>query len=365
VKAFSICRSAVGRHLNVRRRSIGACARFLFVAALWACSTAALAQREKTDIVLLRNGDKVTGEIVSLQYGILQLSTDSMGTVNIEWPAIAAVESEYNFDIEIVGGDRHYGSIGTSEDGESLVVTSQEEQTSIPLGDVTRLAELEGGFWQRVNGSLSVGFNYTHSSGISVGSISVASQYQGERVKASLNLSAIRTSSPDAETTEREQLSSAVQFIRDRPGFWVLLNSLERNEELGIKTRLQSGGALARYLHQSPDSEITVLSGVVFNQEWTIGEDESQQSLEGVLGGAWRVFRFSDPEVSLASSLFLYPSLTESGRYRGSLDTTLRRELISDLFFDVSLYYSYDTDPPAADAEKNDYGIVTSLGYKF
>ena len=63
-----------------------------------------------------------------------------------------------------------------------------------------------------------------------------------------------------------------------------------------------------------------LFAGAVANQEWTdsggdaLLEDDSQQSLEGALGATWRIFRFGDPDLSLASSAYLYPSLTESGR---------------------------------------------------
>ena len=43
------------------------------------------AQAAKTDIVVLINGNDVTGEIKSLEFGELRYSTDSMGTVSIEW----------------------------------------------------------------------------------------------------------------------------------------------------------------------------------------------------------------------------------------------------------------------------------------
>ena len=60
----------------------------------------------------------------------------------------------------------------------------------------------------------------------------------------------------------------------------------------------------------------------------------------------------------------MYPSLTESGRVRGNLDFALRHELIEDLFIEISIYDSWDRKPPE-DGEKNDYGIVTGLGYTF
>jgi len=41
-----------------------------------------------------------------------------------------------------------------------------------------------------------------------------------------------------------------------------------------------------------------------------------------------------------------------------------RLAMITDLFVEISVYDSYDSEPPE-DGEKNDYGIVTSLGYAF
>jgi hypothetical protein len=319
--------------------------------------------RDKTDVVVLLNGDRVTGEIKQLEYGLLQLSTDNMGTLSIEWAAIASIESAYTFDVERTGGQRSLGTITTSDAGGDLVVRNTVSE-SIPLPSVVRVRALESGFWARVSGSLSLGLNYTKSSGIRTSSINVSSAYQAERLRATLDISSIETSSPDTEPTAREQISSTVQFRRDRPAFLLLLNSIERNEELGIERRLQSGAGLARYFLQGADREVMAVVGATATREWTTGVDTDLSSLEGVLGAQWRIFRFSDPEISLSSSAYLYPSLTESGRLRGNLDVSWRREIISDFFFDISLYDSYDSDPPS-EGTTSDYGVVTSFGYKF
>ena len=44
--------------------------------------------RDKTDVVILKNGDRVTGEIKSLDRGKMSLSTDHMGTIQIEWEEV-------------------------------------------------------------------------------------------------------------------------------------------------------------------------------------------------------------------------------------------------------------------------------------
>jgi hypothetical protein len=112
------------------------------------------ADRDNTDVVVLKNGDRVTGEIEQLEYGLVRLSTDDMGTINIEWGAIASIDSKYVFDVQVVGGLRHSGLIGTSDDGSELVIRDEGSGRSVAVADVVRIG-LEPGFWQRLSGSMS------------------------------------------------------------------------------------------------------------------------------------------------------------------------------------------------------------------
>jgi len=66
----------------------------------------------------------------------------------------------------------------------------------------------------------------------------------------------------------------------------------------------------------------------------------------------------------VVASLAVLPSLTESGRVRGEGSPRLRRELVSDLFFEISVHDSYDSQSSEG-SEKNDWGLSTSLGYSF
>ncbi len=53
-----------------------------------------VAQAAKTDVVVLINGNVVTGEIKSLDFAELRYSTDSMGTASIEWEEIVSLTSD-------------------------------------------------------------------------------------------------------------------------------------------------------------------------------------------------------------------------------------------------------------------------------
>jgi hypothetical protein len=50
-------------------------------------TTAAAA--DKTDIMLFKNGDRLTGEVKSLDRGKVSFDTDAMGVIKVEWDDIA------------------------------------------------------------------------------------------------------------------------------------------------------------------------------------------------------------------------------------------------------------------------------------
>ena len=62
-------------------------------------ATCAIAQ--KTDIIMLDNDDRLTGEIKGLRNGKLELKTDNMSTVYIKWYRITQIKSDKSFKVEL------------------------------------------------------------------------------------------------------------------------------------------------------------------------------------------------------------------------------------------------------------------------
>ncbi len=54
---------------------------------------------QKDDTVRLDNGDRITGEIKKVEYGIMNLKTSDMGTLYIEWTKIESIKSKKFFEI--------------------------------------------------------------------------------------------------------------------------------------------------------------------------------------------------------------------------------------------------------------------------
>ena len=64
--------------------------RAAIIFAIVVCSSVLIYAADKTDIVTLVNGDRLTGEIVELDRGRLVFRTDSEGTIYIEWDKVVA-----------------------------------------------------------------------------------------------------------------------------------------------------------------------------------------------------------------------------------------------------------------------------------
>src|SRR5215469_4528359 len=157
--------------------------------------------RDKSDAVVLRNGDRISGDIHSLEFGILTLSTDNMSTLSIEWPAVRSITSKFEFAIERRDGTKHHGVITTSDDGADLIVQSAEGTTRFPMGEVERISRFSPEFWDRINGALAVGFSYTKSSAIKVGSVNFNAGYRSTTLDGSLAFSANTTTDSSGKTT--------------------------------------------------------------------------------------------------------------------------------------------------------------------
>jgi hypothetical protein len=341
------------------------CAPFLGVVlclGLAALPVAAVA-RDKTDVVHLDNGDRLTGEILQLEHGQLKLKTDSIGTVYIEWPSVAAIESEYEFLVEWIGGRRAYGRLQT--DGADLVVADGAQEQRVPLGELVTVGQADDEFWQRVSGSASLGATYASSTDTGAGSAAFDATYRSRVHVSSLAGNYNRTVDSDGQASDRWRVSYRHALVRPKARYLLGLASMEANDELGLQGRLQVGGAYMWRFHERPDSVASTYAGLVLNEEWEKAGSGSSTSMEAVAGLTWQIYRFANPETTLSSSLEVYPSLTDSGRVRARADVSLKRKLFGDFTFQLQFFDDYDSRPPSEDAVTNDYGFTTSLGYSF
>ncbi len=173
------------------------------------------AVRAKTDIVTLQNGDRITCRILYLKFGLLQVNSAHAGSISIEWPSVRSIQSNYSFRVEKFGGEHFAGTVSTDSDGKNQLVGSGADTVAIPMQEVTRLLPYESDFWQRINGSVAFGYNFTRSSDVSQLTFQFNEQYSDESREAQLNaqFAATRSSSRDDSTQTDISIKDAGSFL--------------------------------------------------------------------------------------------------------------------------------------------------------
>ena len=181
----------------------------------------------------------------------------------------------------------------------------------------------------------------------------------------SLEFSTVITDSSSQDASRRTNLTLQHTRLWYKRWFQNSNLSFDQNDELGLNLRSSIGAGGGRYIVQSNTMLLSLEAGLQFSRENLIAEDDDTDSLEATFSTNWDWFLFDDPELDWSTRIQIIPSLTEHGRVRGELDTTLSWEIIGDLKWVFSLYGSWDNQPQSTTGATSDYGVNTALSYDF
>lgn len=329
---------------------------------LWLAGSPASAA--KTDVVVLQNGDHLTGEVDHLERGRLALKTDDMGTLQIEWDKVKSVTAAAQFDIANLEGHRYIGSLqSTSVAGELRIVTAGGPNVVrlIDIGDIQRVGS---SFWKRLDGSLDVGASYT--SATEVFKLDVAGEISSYRpgYEFSTNGNTTVTTQPETEDTSRSLLSFA--YGRKFGTRWLALvkGQLEQNSELGFDLRSSVTAGGARDVIRRQGDRLRIGTGLSVNREQPV-DGETTTNIEATAMVGYDRFAYDFPKVDMSIALAGFQSLNDSGRHRLEAEARFQRELVKDFYATLRGYESYDSRPPVAESPRNDYGVTFALGWSF
>jgi hypothetical protein len=318
---------------------------------------------EKTDIVVLRNGDRITGEIKELKKGKLKYSTDDISTIYIEWENISEIYSPSTFEFFTSSGEKFFGSIGWSKPGYFRILGPA---TSIltPLDSIVLIYPIKNGFWQRLDGSVNIGLSYTKASGIGQGNSDIKILYRNRKSENELKYSNILTYQDGlTQSTKQDAVYTFGRLIKDKR-YWSTGLSWQQNSQLGILSRTALNGQIGKILAVSNKNTFQASFGVLINSEVSY-DNKTNQNVEGLLKVSYEFFSFDDPKLNIYTHYFLYPSLTISGRVRQDFNTEFKWKFISDFTISFQIYVNVDSKPITIGASSLDWGLITSLGYTF
>jgi len=336
--------------------------RTLLLAVLLTASLSARA--EKTDVVILHNGDRVTGEVKSLFRGKLQFSTDHMGTVFIEWEDIREIISDTNQVVELTNGERFHGPLNKADNAEMLQITTEQGTVGVGTMDVVGMYPVEAGFWERLDISASLGFSWDKASSVGRYNVGIETEYRARKSITRASISSEVTTQEGRDDTGRASLNVNHLAFRKNKRFIDYFGNLETNDELGIDLRALVGAGYGWVPIRSNRNWFSIAGGMDVNHEIPTS-GEAQTNLEAVGMVTYEYYKYSNPERKFNIRLLVFPSITDIGRWRADFSTDFHLEFVDDLFWVMDFYANYDSDPVSRTGSNSDYGVISSLAYKF
>ena len=319
--------------------------------------------KSKNDVVVMKNGDKFTGEIKKLENGILFFKADYMAdSVQLDWARVERLDTQDSFNVSFVSGKRLVGAIVELED-HTLAVRSNGTEIAGQRQEVVSIAPVEETFWKQLTGSVDYGFGFTGGTNAIQSNLSGGVSYLGERWRTQMSGSSVFNYQSGARTSGRNNLY--FQYLKLVTDHWFVGNtaSILSSDQQDLTLRTTAGGAVGRDFVNSGTAGMLVLAGVDFSREkYSVGGKPNENAAEGLVQvqfskSAFRTLQFN-------GQVAAYPGLTTLGRVRLSVQSSLQREIVRNLYLKLSIYENYDNRPPS-DASKNDFGTSTSLGWKF
>lgn len=355
----SIAKGSVTRKLCRTARS---------AAVLWLALAACFAYggRKKTDVVFMKNGDKITGELQSLSQGQLFIKPDyTTSSFILDWNKVDHIESSQQFTIVDPNGVAYPGSISQGPTPDSLAVVNTKT-TTLPTKSVIAIRELGETFWKRMNGNISLGLSVAKSNQQTNLAVQGGLGYQStERIFSATVNSQFST---QKEVTNTAETTARTAFYRQlRQSRWYaggLANFLSSSEQkISIQSTL--GFGLARLLIFTNRTNLFAVGGLAYtkqvNSPGTVSTAPNN-SLDSAFSVEYSTFRFD--AASFVTDLWAYPSLTSPGHFRMTLNQSVYYKLPKNFFVNFSFYDNFDNEPVVG-APQNNLGASTTVGWSF
>src|SRR5215510_8699826 len=344
----------------------------LFVLCVVLLSTVPFHARDKTDILVMQNGDRMTCEVKGLDAGVLYVDFDYIdGTASVDWSKVARLESKQLFLVKTEDGAVYSGALSTPEEGPGRplkieIVETPGQETVIDRSRVVRMIATSDKFWQRFNGGISFGVIYSKGNQSTQYSLSSEASYVRERWSTQASFASNLSSSTGVTVSIRNSVNfGALHLLPWNHWFYSGLGGFLQSSEQGITLQSTFGGGVGRYLKNTDRASVAVLGGAAFQntdyKQSTVPANGQHVAAALIYVDA-KLFKFS--KTNLDATAALLPALSDPGRVRFNTNASYYIKIIGNLKWNISFYGNWDNRPPPG-LSGSDYGTSSGVSWTF
>jgi putative salt-induced outer membrane protein len=334
------------------------------------------------DTLVLKNGDHLTGSIVSSDGKELTLKTDFAGEIKVKWATIAEVKSEKPLYVVTPDNKTVSGNV-TTENGKLVVHTREAGALPVPYANVTTIRSEEAqatyeknqhpGILESWKGGASLGFALARGNSETT---NLTTGFTADRKtlhdEMTLYFTSLYSSNdlPGGGTTANSIVAGA-RYDRNLTKRIFAFGSADytHNELQGLNLRSIYSGGLGYHLISSDRTTLDLLGGVNYTRETYSGTGKGgpmsfERNLAGVTTGEAFMHKFGSTTV-VTEQFYFYPDLSNTGEYRFALDAASVTKMNKWLGLQLSISDRYVSNPPIVGTKSNDVIFSTGINFAF
>ncbi len=334
----------------------------------------------RADVVTLKNGDRITGTLVSVKGGKLELKSDIFGDLTIPLAQIASFSAEKPAAVMVKGEKPLQGQLQLEPSGDWQVIANGKTQTVaassvdliMPEETYNNLVEHAAAPWQDWKGGASLGYAVQRgdqqTSNFST-TVSATRERPATpvfiphwRTNYGLTMVFSHAAQNGTSVTSNTFSTGLRQDYLFAPNDFVFgLVQFDHVGAQGLYLRQTYGGGYGHDVIKSSRTLFSVLGGITFvHQKFFTGAyDQGADALAGERLGIQLT-----KLVRLDHNLTFYPNLSATGQYRFDTATTLSAKLSNKFSVNAGVIDFYLSNP-AVGSHKNNVAFTTGLGYTF
>jgi putative salt-induced outer membrane protein YdiY len=326
----------------------------------------------------LKNGDRISGTIVSSDAKTLVIKTDYADAVTIKWDFVQKIESPQPLYVGTKGGQVIVGPV-TTTDSKLAVATKESGSVPVDKADVASLrnadeqkkaeAALErlqhprlGDLW---GGTFDTGVGLARGNSDSTNftaGLNAVRAAPRDKITLYTNSVFTRSAVKGVSSTSAQAIAGGVRYDLNLSnkafGFGTVDLFNDRFQDLDLRTVIGAGGGY--HAVKSKSTVFDLLVGGTFDREFF--KSFNRSSAEVLLGETiTRKFLASS---SFYETVFFYPNMSSTGNYRSTISMGLVTKLTKLLSWQTSFNDYYLSDPPAG-KKSNDLLFTTGLRLTF
>lgn len=324
--------------------------------------------------ITLKNGDHLTGTIVSLSDKKLTIKTDYAGDITIDWDAVAQFTSDQPMVVTKTDNQVVSGPVATQDS--SVVVNTTSGSQTIPQSDVVVIRSqadqaayehsLHPGLLEDWTGGGSFGFALARGNSDTT---NVALGFNADRKTTTdewnLFIASLYTTSTadNVTTTTANTLGGAIRYDHNlTKGLfaWGLFAGMYDDLQ-GLNERLSPNGGLGYHVINTKATTLDVLGGIGYTYENYVGGVVN--NFINATVGEVLTHNFTE-NTAINEKLYFFPYLNDAGNYRGTFDFGVASKFYRALTWNLNFGDIYNSQPLVG-KKNNDLVLTTGLGITF